>query len=77
MNTGTWTECEHKNFLLGLSIYGRGKWKKIAIKFVKTRNATQVASHAQKYMKKRRFVKPIPRHPGPDWHCNIKAMGLI
>lgn len=55
MNTGTWTECEHKNFLLGLSIYGRGKWKKIALKFVKTRNATQVASHAQKYMKKRRF----------------------
>lgn len=44
-----WTEAEHEAFLEGLEACGRGKWKKISIKFVPTRTATQVASHAQKY----------------------------
>ncbi|KAL2932550.1 Transcription factor SRM1 [Bienertia sinuspersici] len=44
-----WTEEEHKLFLLGMETYGKGDWKGIAKDFVKTRNATQVASHAQKH----------------------------
>ncbi|KAG4912099.1 hypothetical protein JHK82_052685 [Glycine max] len=37
-----------KLFLLGLQKYGKGDWKKIS-RIIKTRNPTQVASHAQKY----------------------------
>lgn len=44
-----WSEEEHRAFLEGLNKYGKGKWTKIASEFVKTRNSTQVASHAQKY----------------------------
>jgi SHAQKYF class myb-like DNA-binding protein len=47
-----WTESEHRRFLLGLEIYGKGQWTKIAKKLVLTRNGTQVASHAQKYFKR-------------------------
>lgn len=47
-----WTDVEHRRFLLGLEIYGKGRWVKIAKKYVLTRNATQVASHAQKYFKR-------------------------
>ncbi|KMT18513.1 hypothetical protein BVRB_2g026510 [Beta vulgaris subsp. vulgaris] len=47
-----WTEEEHKQFLLGMEKYGKGDWKSIAKEFVKTRSATQVASHAQKYFKR-------------------------
>jgi len=34
--------------LEGLHIYGRGYWKKIS-NYIRTKDATQVASHAQKY----------------------------
>jgi len=34
--------------LEGLYIYGRGYWKKISY-YIQTKDATQVASHAQKY----------------------------
>nr|GMD57946.1 transcription factor DIVARICATA-like [Ipomoea batatas] len=44
-----WTAEEHKRFLEGLNRYGKGDWKSIARQCVKTRSATQVASHAQKY----------------------------
>ncbi|XP_061362874.1 transcription factor DIVARICATA-like [Gastrolobium bilobum] len=44
-----WTEEEHKLFLYGLQTFGRGDWRSIARYVVKTRNPTQVASHAQKY----------------------------
>jgi SHAQKYF class myb-like DNA-binding protein len=51
-NMKKWSESEHRRFLLGLEIYGKGHWSKIAKKFVLTRNYTQVASHAQKYFKR-------------------------
>ncbi|WJX33715.1 hypothetical protein P8452_21895 [Trifolium repens] len=44
-----WTEEEQKLFLKGLKESGKGKWKRISTDFVKTRTATQVASHAQKH----------------------------
>ena len=34
--------------MLGLQKYGKGDWKNIS-RIIKTRNPTQVASHAQKY----------------------------
>ncbi|KAM0060538.1 putative transcription factor MYB-HB-like family [Helianthus debilis subsp. tardiflorus] len=48
-----WTEDEHKLFLLGLQQVGKGDWRGISRKFVKTRTPTQVASHAQKYFLRR------------------------
>ncbi|PHT46474.1 hypothetical protein CQW23_15632 [Capsicum baccatum] len=44
-----WTVEEHRSFLRGLAIYGRGDWRSIARHCVITRTSTQVASHAQKY----------------------------
>lgn len=44
---GRWTKPEHKLFVEALNIYGKN-WNKVAT-YVKTRNATQVRSHAQKY----------------------------
>ncbi|BAT88404.1 hypothetical protein LR48_Vigan09g117500 [Vigna angularis] len=44
----TWTKAEHKRFLEGLDIYGKGNWKNISA-YIQTKSASQVASHAQKY----------------------------
>ncbi|KAK1557585.1 hypothetical protein Q3G72_027582 [Acer saccharum] len=44
-----WTAKEHSDFLAGLNMLGKGNWKGISVHFVKTRNPSQVASHAQKY----------------------------
>ncbi|KAI7758072.1 hypothetical protein M8C21_017378 [Ambrosia artemisiifolia] len=44
-----WTVEEHKIFLHGLEVYGKGDWRSISRMMVVTRTATQVASHAQKY----------------------------
>lgn len=49
-NTGRWTEDEHQLFLQGLEQHGKS-WKKIAC-VVKSRNAVQVRTHAQKHFKK-------------------------
>ncbi|KAL1832700.1 hypothetical protein ACET3Z_002351 [Daucus carota] len=45
----SWSEEEHRLFLLGLEKYGKGDWRSISRNFVVTRTPTQVASHAQKY----------------------------
>ncbi len=58
MLTGKWSPVEHRRFLFGLKLYGRGKWMKIAKKCVLTRDSTQVASHAQKYFKKQKIKIP-------------------
>ncbi|XP_022145143.1 transcription factor SRM1-like [Momordica charantia] len=44
-----WTKDEHKLFLIGLQIYGKGHWKSIATEVAVTKTAAQVASHAQKF----------------------------
>jgi SHAQKYF class myb-like DNA-binding protein len=53
INDGSWSETEHNAFLLGLKECGKGKWRDIAEKYVKTRTRTQVASHAQKYFQRK------------------------
>ncbi|WVY92523.1 hypothetical protein V8G54_031611 [Vigna mungo] len=44
----TWTKEEHRRFLEGLDICGKGNWKNISA-YIQTKSASQVASHAQKY----------------------------
>eukprot|EP00189_Rhodosorus_marinus_P011316 CAMPEP_0184741284 /NCGR_PEP_ID=MMETSP0315-20130426/4312_1 /TAXON_ID=101924 /ORGANISM="Rhodosorus marinus, Strain UTEX LB 2760" /LENGTH=575 /DNA_ID=CAMNT_0027211471 /DNA_START=241 /DNA_END=1968 /DNA_ORIENTATION=+ len=43
-----WTQEEHERFLEGLKLYGHKEIKAIS-RHVRTRNATQVRTHAQKY----------------------------
>lgn len=44
----SWTPAEHRQFLVSMKKFGKGKWKEIA-REVKTRTANQCQSHAQKY----------------------------
>lgn len=44
-----WTEQEHRQFLIGLEMLGRGNWRAISRTYVPSRTPAQVASHAQKY----------------------------
>ncbi|ESQ48986.1 hypothetical protein EUTSA_v10022186mg [Eutrema salsugineum] len=70
-----WSEEEHGNFLKGLQHFKKGDWKEISRVYVKTRTATQVASHAQKYFlrqnleskaKKRSSIHDITSVPAKD-----------
>nr|GEY61672.1 transcription factor MYB1R1-like [Tanacetum cinerariifolium] len=45
----TWTEEEHRSFLIGLEKLGKSDWRGISKNYVPSRTPTQVASHAQKY----------------------------
>ncbi|GMH53379.1 hypothetical protein TrST_g1279 [Triparma strigata] len=49
-NTGRWTAEEHRLFLQGLELHGKG-WKKIA-SLIRTRTVVQIRTHAQKYFQK-------------------------
>ncbi|KAG1671796.1 hypothetical protein FOA52_000173 [Chlamydomonas sp. UWO 241] len=53
----SWSEEEHRMFLLGLAKFGKGSWRSIARQFVISRTPTQVASHAQKYFLRLNSVK--------------------
>uniref|UniRef100_A0A0A8Z2S6 HTH myb-type domain-containing protein n=1 Tax=Arundo donax TaxID=35708 RepID=A0A0A8Z2S6_ARUDO len=44
-----WTKEEHRLFLEGLEKYGKGKWKTMASEHLRTKSASQIASHHQKY----------------------------
>ncbi|CBK21825.2 uncharacterized protein [Blastocystis hominis] len=50
-NKGKWTESEHKEFLKGLSLYGKN-WKRIH-QLVPSRTLLQIRTHAQKYLSKK------------------------
>jgi SHAQKYF class myb-like DNA-binding protein len=50
-NHGRWKKEEHELFVKAFQICGRD-WARIAREFVTTRRRSQVASHAQKYLKK-------------------------
>ncbi|CAH9090696.1 unnamed protein product [Cuscuta epithymum] len=45
----SWSEEEHRLFLIGLEKLGKGDWRGISRTYVPSRTPTQVASHAQKY----------------------------
>ncbi|WOK96437.1 hypothetical protein Cni_G05144 [Canna indica] len=47
-----WTPEEQMAFLRGLDACEKGDWKRISREFVRSKTATQVASHAQKYFQR-------------------------
>jgi SHAQKYF class myb-like DNA-binding protein len=49
--TGVWTKAEHARFMMGIEMYPKGPWKKVA-DVVQTRSIRQVQTHAQKYREK-------------------------
>lgn len=52
LRIGTWTDAEHGRFLDAMKIYGND-WPSV-VKYIGTRTANQVRSHAQKYYRKLR-----------------------
>lgn len=56
INTGHWSEEEHKLFLEAFEMFGK-HWSKIS-KYVKSRTVLQCRSHGQKYLNKLKSGKP-------------------
>ncbi|KAJ4885854.1 Duplicated homeodomain-like superfamily protein [Raphanus sativus] len=54
------------SFLEGLAKYGKGDWKNISRKSVKTRTPTQVASHEQKYFLRQAAEKKAKQRSSID-----------
>ena len=53
INNGPWSREEFESFVQGYQTLGK-RWKQIATHFVKTRNAVQVTSYGQKYLKEKK-----------------------
>ncbi len=56
-NTGQWLDTEHKIFIEAVQIFGNN-WRKLSL-YVKTRSASQIRSHTQKFIKKVAMQKKI------------------
>mmetsp|Transcript_5038 Transcript_5038/g.15109 ORF Transcript_5038/g.15109 Transcript_5038/m.15109 type:complete len:604 (+) Transcript_5038:549-2360(+) len=75
-----WTPEEHQRFLEGLAKYGQKEIKSIS-RHVRTRNATQVRTHAQKYylrLQREKNKKKSDDGPTPNssLQCDIKDSQL-
>ncbi|CAM9568244.1 unnamed protein product, partial [Ectocarpus sp. 4 AP-2014] len=60
--TGRWTKKEHDDFLVGLGACGKD-WIEISCRFVFSRTATQIRTHAQKYFTKVNRGQSFPEQP--------------
>ncbi|CAN0249572.1 unnamed protein product, partial [Ectocarpus sp. 12 AP-2014] len=60
--TGRWTKKEHDDFIVGLEACGKD-WIEISCRFVFSRTATQIRTHAQKYFTKVNRGQSFPEQP--------------
>ncbi|KAM0945535.1 putative transcription factor MYB-HB-like family [Dioscorea sansibarensis] len=67
-----WTTEEHMTFLIGMERLGKGDWKGISKNFVRTRTASQIASHAQKYFLRQN--NPKKKHRASLFDAPVIAM---
>ncbi|KAL8143332.1 hypothetical protein V2J09_016364 [Rumex salicifolius] len=67
-----WTEEEHKAFLVGLEVYGKGNWSSISKVYVPTKTTSQVASHGQKY-----FRRVQSKTPSQKRRCSIHDTRIL
>ena len=72
--TGRWTAEEHSLFLHGLEMHGKD-YKKIAA-LIKSRNVTQVCSHAQKHFQKlaKKEAGPPPVSLDPFYQARVNGL---